>query len=141
MRKDSQAGISKHKTNSYDNTVKLWDIKTRACLQTLNAKIQVNHLSFDETGSYHRTDQGIISLETPSRMMSHGSQSISPQLPYIRGPGISVGAWITWNGQNLLWLPPDYRPGQSAVAGSTVAVGCPSGRVVLFPFETPFPWE
>jgi len=45
------------------------------------------------------------------------------------------GVWITGSGRNLLWLPPEYRPGRSAVAGSTVAVGCVSGRVVFFRFS------
>ncbi|KAH6999391.1 hypothetical protein EDB80DRAFT_687507 [Ilyonectria destructans] len=43
--------------------------------------------------------------------------------------------WITWNGANLLWLPPDYRPIRTASDGVTVALGCSSGRLVVLRFQ------
>ncbi|KAH6974017.1 hypothetical protein EDB80DRAFT_527150, partial [Ilyonectria destructans] len=53
-----------------------------------------------------------------------------------QGYGISDdGVWITYQGRNLLWLPSEYRPVTSAIAASTVALGCISGRVLLFRFS------
>jgi hypothetical protein len=43
--------------------------------------------------------------------------------------------WITWHGSRLLWLPVDFRPSYSAVSGSTIAIGCGSGRVILMRFS------
>ena len=45
-------------------------------------------------------------------------------------------SWITWYGQNLLWLPAEFRPGRSAVAGCMVVIGCNSGRVIFIRFNT-----
>ena len=45
-----------------------------------------------------------------------------------------------YRGQNVLWLPPEFRPQCSAVARSTVAIGCLSGRVLLFTFADELPW-
>jgi hypothetical protein len=36
----------------------------------------------------------------------------------------------------LLWLPAEFRPDQSAVSGSTVVIGCSTGRVIFIRFET-----
>ncbi|KAK4206366.1 hypothetical protein QBC37DRAFT_300943, partial [Rhypophila decipiens] len=43
--------------------------------------------------------------------------------------------WIIWNGQNLIWLPPEYRPTCSAVQGQMVSIGCTSGRVFTVGFS------
>lgn len=45
------------------------------------------------------------------------------------------GTWITKEGKRLIWLPPEYRPRVSAVFGDTVAIGCPSGRVLIMRFS------
>jgi hypothetical protein len=44
------------------------------------------------------------------------------------------GSWITWNGNRILWIPPEYRPSSSMIRENTVAIGCPSGRVILIRF-------
>ncbi|CEI41901.1 unnamed protein product [Fusarium venenatum] len=41
------------------------------------------------------------------------------------------GTWITAAGEDLLWLPPECRNGEVTVSGSTVAIGCRSGRVLV----------
>src|SRR5206468_867064 len=47
----------------------------------------------------------------------------------------SDGSWIAWHGRNVLWLPSEYRPSCSAVSEPTVAIGCPSGRVLVIHFS------
>ncbi|KAF2194834.1 hypothetical protein K469DRAFT_539898, partial [Zopfia rhizophila CBS 207.26] len=42
--------------------------------------------------------------------------------------------WIKWNGENVLWLPQEYRPICSMVRRQTVAIGRASGRVLLIRF-------
>ncbi|KAH6885000.1 NACHT domain-containing protein [Thelonectria olida] len=52
------------------------------------------------------------------------------------GYGISADdLWIVKDGKNMLWLPPEYRAGASAVAELTVAIGCRSGRVLVMSFS------
>lgn len=46
------------------------------------------------------------------------------------------GEWITYNSENLLWLPPEYRPSCSAVSGGMIGIGAGSGEVWLFDIET-----
>jgi hypothetical protein len=43
--------------------------------------------------------------------------------------------WIAYDGKKVLWLPPEYRPSCSVVLGLTVAIGCPSGRVIVVCFS------
>jgi len=45
------------------------------------------------------------------------------------------GTWITSNGQNVIWLPPEYRPNCFALTSSTMVIGCHSGRVLIFDFS------
>ncbi|RAH79241.1 hypothetical protein BO86DRAFT_421007 [Aspergillus japonicus CBS 114.51] len=60
----------------------------------------------------------------------------SPWVPV--GYGISLdNSWITWNGDNLLWLPWQYRPPfKSCIrqSGANVAIACCSGRVIFLSF-------
>ncbi|KAI9903260.1 hypothetical protein N3K66_002612 [Trichothecium roseum] len=49
--------------------------------------------------------------------------------------GISLdNRWIVKGGKILLWLPPDFRPRNSAVFGSTVAISTNSDRVLVMKF-------
>ncbi|KAK4182228.1 hypothetical protein QBC35DRAFT_510365, partial [Podospora australis] len=57
--------------------------------------------------------------------------------PHYQGYGIGLGnRWITKDSENWLWLPLEYQPSCSAVAASTVAIGCSSGRVLTITFTT-----
>jgi hypothetical protein len=39
---------------------------------------------------------------------------------------------LTWGTDNILWLPPNYRPDCVGVHGNFVAFGYDSGRVMVF---------
>jgi hypothetical protein len=39
--------------------------------------------------------------------------------------------WITLSSQRILWLPPEYRPGDWASYGNTIVVGSATGRVTF----------
>jgi hypothetical protein len=125
------------------------DAHTGACLQTLNVGSYVNILSFDTTNSSLHTYVGIVTLRgsltpvptTPTKVSASQRQSPTasqlPQPPEYHGYGISPdGFWITRRSQNLLWLPPTYRPTCSAVgpSGLAMVVGYQSGRVLVFEF-------
>ncbi|KAL8310412.1 hypothetical protein RB597_010312 [Gaeumannomyces tritici] len=119
---------------SNDETVKLWDAATGACEVTFEGSTST--LSFDATGSYLHTNFGNISLRKPPVAGKAAFQTyLQHQNASIEGIGISAdNAWITWNGQNLLWLPAEYRPEISAATRFTIALGCSSGQVLFFQF-------
>ncbi|PKX90474.1 NACHT and WD40 domain protein [Aspergillus novofumigatus IBT 16806] len=52
----------------------------------------------------------------------------------VYGYGLPDRPWITRDGQDFIWLPPEFRPECSAVQGDTVAIGCRSGQVLIFGF-------
>ncbi|KAH0543952.1 hypothetical protein GP486_008540 [Trichoglossum hirsutum] len=113
---------------SSDKTVKIWDASSGACLQTFKVGTELFKISFDTTGSCLYTEIGAISVDAPS--------VTDPQSPRYQGGGLSSdGAWITYNSENLVWLPSEYRPSCSAVSGKTIGIGAGSGKVWICSFE------
>ncbi|KAK4109024.1 WD40 repeat-like protein [Canariomyces notabilis] len=96
-------------SGSGDKTVKMWDAATGTCTQTLAG---------------HSRSHDVTSLKL------FASWSGDAKLPYQYGIS-SDCRWITRDSENWLWLPPGYRPRCWAVAGSTIAAGCDSGRVLI----------
>ena len=121
---------------SYDQTVKLWDLATGTCTQTLDVGRTLSKLSFDPTGSYLYTDTGTLDLTTQSTIHVMPPTTTTETL-CRQDYGISPdGMWITRGSENWLWLPPGYRPACSAIAASTIVIGCATGRVVIMTFST-----
>ncbi|KAH6989847.1 hypothetical protein EDB80DRAFT_587431, partial [Ilyonectria destructans] len=127
---------------SDDKTVKIWDATTGHCQATLHVGRRLYTVRFDATGARLLTDAGTFGLSVPSPSLSPSppaTLSASGPLHHLRqrqGYGISADrVWITYQGQNLLWLPSECRPETSAIAALTVALGCRSGRVLLFRFS------
>ncbi|WYZ44541.1 hypothetical protein EsH8_VII_000977 [Colletotrichum jinshuiense] len=122
---------------SDDCTVKLWDVVSGQCLRTLNTDQRLGNISLSKNGLQLYTTIGAFDLEETS---AESAALLLPtgtsEMPQFYGYAVSVdNIWITRNSVNLLWLPPEYRPGQWTVAGSTVAIGCTSGRVLVFRFS------
>ncbi|KAM6516800.1 hypothetical protein FSOLCH5_007742 [Fusarium solani] len=126
-------------SGSDDQTVKVWDAATGACVQTLEVGRVITHLSFDPmTNSLLSTNIGLLNLDLPALPPAIGNRSTDANLRGVRhcGWGISTnGVWIVKDGKGMLWLPPEYRVMKSAVVGSTVAIGCRSGRVLVMKFS------
>ncbi|KAK2469157.1 hypothetical protein H9L39_19255 [Fusarium oxysporum f. sp. albedinis] len=127
-------------SGSDDNTVKIWDAATGACLQTLNVGAELSRLSFDPTtNSRLCTDIGLLNLDSPNLTPAVNVQPTEEailQRANHSGYGISTDrVWVVKDGKNMLWLAPEYRPVKSAVVGSTVAIGCSSGRVLVVKFS------
>ncbi|KAI9655416.1 MAG: hypothetical protein M1829_000652 [Trizodia sp. TS-e1964] len=122
---------------SSDGTLKIWDTASGSCLQTLGVGKILHNIFFDTTDQYLHTEIGAIAMDL------HLTSSTTPirsgnQKPSRHGYGISFDhKWITYKSENFLWLPLEYRPICSAVTGSTVAIGCYSGRVLIFNFMDP----
>ena len=121
---------------SRDRTVKVWDAATGSLQQTVAVNSKITSLLFNITDSILITNIGHIKVDrTKLPTLSESSQEASSQSD-CQGLGIN-GSWITWNAQNLLWLPPDYRAISSdiSLSGSAVAIGCQSGKVFVFRFS------
>ncbi|KAK7219802.1 hypothetical protein V2G26_007805 [Clonostachys chloroleuca] len=126
-------------SGSRDKTVKIWDVATGACVQTLRVGRVITYLLFDPTtNSLLSTDIGLLNLDLPVLPPAIDNGSTDATLQSVRhcGWGISTDSvWITKDGKGMLWLPPQYRVMKSAVVGSTVAIGCRSGRVLVMKFS------
>ncbi|ORX95667.1 hypothetical protein BCR34DRAFT_498329, partial [Clohesyomyces aquaticus] len=144
---------------SEDEEVKTWDTATwslQKSMMSINMARSVT-VSFDVACSHLLTELGSIKLTASANFDNEepfdaqagsevGSESREAAMLY-RGCGLSLdNSWITWNGNNALWLPPEYRPycldvsssGSPPIAPPTVTmitIGCRSGRVFLIGFS------
>jgi WD40 repeat protein len=126
-------------SGSRDETVTIWDAATGACVQTLRVGRRITHLFFDPmTNSLLSTDIGLLNLDLPvlPPAIDNGSADATLQSVRHSGWGISTDSVsVVKDGKGMLWLPPEYRVMESAVVGSTVAIGCRSGRVLVMKFS------
>lgn len=118
-------------SGSYDSTIKLWDPASGQCLQTFNVGKSVPHILFDHTGCYLITDARRIEVATAT---TENEIRVDDLVKLGYGLG-QDNSWITYNGKNVLWLPPEYRPSCSAVQELMISIGCSSGRVIAVGFS------
>ncbi|OWT42589.1 vegetative incompatibility protein HET-E-1 [Pochonia chlamydosporia 170] len=121
-------------SSSDDNTIRIWRADTGECTQTIDIGLSASILSFDPANNRLLTSNGAFTiLGMPSGFNS--TDTPGPRVGGLArhtGYGISLGKpWVTFNGENILWLPMDFRPTCSAVSESTVVIGCNSGRVLV----------
>jgi WD40 repeat protein len=116
---------------SGDMTVKIWDAATGTLQQTLEVNGYISTLSFDIANSILITNIGRFKVNITGFLPLLISSQEGGGKSDRKGLGIS-GPWVIWNDQNLLWLPPGFR-GKSDISytGSTLAIGCPTGRVFV----------
>jgi hypothetical protein len=104
-------------------------------LQTLCIGKLLLSILFDTTGSCLHTEIGTIAIDTSSAS-SMTLSVMNPQNPRYQGVALSSDrAWITYNSENLIWLPSEYRPSCSAVSGKMIGVGVGSGKVWICNFK------
>jgi len=119
---------------SKDQTAKIWDAASGKCVQTLEVSKTLYNISFDTTDQCLHTEIGAIILDGLLASSMTLSTTAS-QKSRLQDYGLSSDdKWIMCNSENLLWLPPEYRQSTSAVTASIVAIGCSSGRVLIFNF-------
>ncbi|KAF1957426.1 hypothetical protein CC80DRAFT_592694 [Byssothecium circinans] len=141
-----------------DKTITIWSTETNSLEQTFKVGATPYNVSFDIAGSRILTELGSIKLGilmdpdhegalSEAQPAAEAESGDRDTVLFCNGCGLSLdNSWITWNGDNALWLPPDYRPycldissfASSSVAPSTatnIAIGCPSGRVFTIGFS------
>lgn len=99
-------------SGSYDKTVKIWDSKSGACVISCDIDRTIKNLRFGPTTSRLYTDRGVISIEDAAfAFVSTAAAACGFQDPrHVGYYARSGGSWITWNGENVLFLPEYSRP-------------------------------
>jgi WD40 repeat protein len=129
-------------SGSYNKTVRVWDTERGDCIATLQVGRPISELKFDPTSSHLHTDKGVISFEDSSDIAAINPSATASPLwhPNRIGYGLSSdNLWITWKGQNVLWLPQVFRARSSNIFQETVYMGCQSGRVWSIQFSSTKP--
>ena len=125
---------------SSDETMQFWDISNGTHRRTRDIYTPLRRLQVDRSGSEIHTEIGTFHIDDPLITDLHPVQRHREDTLITSGYGISPDrAWITWNGQNVLWLPPERRSENSVVMGSTVAIGSNSRRLLLLRFSADGP--
>ncbi|KAI9662987.1 MAG: hypothetical protein M1821_008034 [Bathelium mastoideum] len=100
-----------------DNTVLVWDTRNGECQQILHISKGLSSISANTIGS----------LPSIPSIKQDENESQGPQ---YHGVTLSSSReWIKHESKELVWLPPEYRPGEWAVSGNIVAIGTRSGKV------------
>jgi WD40 repeat protein len=113
---------------SDDKRVLLWDAATGAWKQTLKADMTIESLTFSEDNRYLKTGRELFSLN-PGLVGGFPQQESSISTIFVNNE------WVTQDGQNLLWLPPDYSDACLAVFNNILVLGLASGQVIFLEFD------
>jgi WD40 repeat protein len=114
-------------SKSGDKTIRLWDPATGKKLQKLEVNGIVTMMSFSTNGPFLETNKGVLEVEFYTPPVS------SPQTNTITKA--IREHWLTRDSENLIWLPPEYRPACSAFQNNVLVLGCSSGQVVFIEFS------
>jgi len=114
-------------SGSDDGTVRLWNVNVKESIHVIE-RGPYDQLSFN-SGSLRlhvgvkEVDTGLLTLST---LPSQSGQSLSLDV---------TGHWVSSATSNILWLPPDCRPGAFAVRENRFMIGAASGRMVSLSFK------
>jgi WD40 repeat protein len=113
---------------SEDFTLNIWDASNGACVQTLPIRTTLKKISSDATGSSLHTAIGTIDLQS-----AEGSSTMDvtePECPLHVAIGLSPDKiWIKHSGDNMLWIPSEYRLHCSSISEMVISTGNGSRRV------------
>lgn len=129
---------------SFDKTIMMWNVLDGTKIATFNAGTEIRRLRFDSTSACLHTDSSSPIQDSPwlSNSTPSNTQLDLPRvMQYDYGVDLSR-SWITWRGQNVLWLPPEFREtGRRQlmacnVAPHLISIGCASGRLWWIRFSS-----
>ncbi|CAI6332977.1 unnamed protein product [Periconia digitata] len=119
-------------SSSIDSTVKIWDVNGGACLHTIEIGRVLYSISFDTSGSYLHTDIGTLIID-----ISDAANKSDPatRVTSARYSGLGLSSdlkRITYDSENLVWLPLEYRPLSCSVLERAIAIVDKSNNVRIF---------
>ncbi|KAM0294477.1 hypothetical protein ACHAPM_011216 [Fusarium culmorum] len=118
---------------SWDRTVRIWHAETGICKDVISLDVFADVLSFTPDDRAIITGHGVFTLTCHLESCAGLPVKLQPwKTPMLASKD---GTWVATARKDLLWLPPECRDGQVAFSGSTVAVGCQSGKVVFLRFS------
>ncbi|KAL6822553.1 hypothetical protein V8C40DRAFT_249898 [Trichoderma camerunense] len=121
-------------TASSDGKIEIWDVNSGVCLQTFRNSWSDGVIAFDAADDSRLiTDLGVLKIS--ASIIKTSPEVLSADTDFHHYSISFDGTWIMKDNMPLIWLPPEYRPGVSAVFGATVAIGCLSGRVLIMRFS------
>ena len=107
---------------SQNETIRLWNPKTGQEVQRLEGIDDVSQISFTVDNKTLLTNKGCFGIDMAHTSVVLSKYDISNTFRLEHG-------WIKYHGQNLLWLPQEYRSSQSALCSDTIAFGQGTGTV------------
>ena len=111
---------------SRDSTVRLWDAATGAPLQTLELGTVIQDLSFSSSGEHLKTDREVLDASSLKVSLDSSEQLLTLFIS---------DNWVAEEGENILWLPPDYRATCVAVWNGIIVLGHVSGGISFLQFK------
>ncbi|KAL4800844.1 WD40-repeat-containing domain protein [Aspergillus venezuelensis] len=131
----SRLTVWKRHTEAYDwdRGLRVWNPFTGQCLYVLDDIPEIiTGLSFSTDDRYVTTSAGNVYLGNTAKY----DKAETPSKPRIRGLFVK-NSWVTLDGRNHLWLPPEYRAKETSVHGNTVAIVTHNRELVLLHFKLP----
>ncbi|KAL3474049.1 hypothetical protein BJX99DRAFT_260751 [Aspergillus californicus] len=116
--------------SSVSNSLRVWSTFSGQCLQVVEGIPAITDLSFSEHDTYLKTHLGTLTLDPALKLGGVRAESE----PVFDGIFVK-NTWVTWKGQNIIWLPPEYRPRFTAVYDNVVAIVCGSGQLIFLEFD------
>ena len=113
---------------SGDRTVRLWDTRTGVKRHTLRGYSGLDAISFSSCGRHLKSNMGVLEVHSLS-------SSDMCRYPICQHPLFVTENWVRERMEDILWLPPDYRPTCATVWDEMLVLGHKSGRVSFFEFR------
>jgi WD40 repeat protein len=120
---------------SMGGTIKIWDTGSGEHPQKVNISAEPFNILPDASSSYLHTEIDTIGVGRLPDLNKTPSVTDPESLRY-QGWALSADrAWITYNSENLVWLPSEYRPSISSTQRNKVSIGFRSGKVWIYNFK------
>ncbi len=117
-------------SGSGDETIKLWNIATGNLQQSIDVDGIIRKLWFHTGKPYLVTNIGLIRIQ-------QSQTDVLPPQSHQSSQVFLKDSWIIWNEENIIWLPPEYRPRSSDYRDKVLALCCVSGLVTFFEIDFP----
>ncbi|CEI67695.1 Vegetative incompatibility protein HET-E-1 [Fusarium venenatum] len=124
----------------------VWEMPAAKGIFKLQTGLQIAQLLFSPDGRSLMTERGRLTPESwPSSTGVQDAETETNELAVVpfaaQGYGVGFdGAWLTKDGERLVWLPPHYRSSSDfqkhvLVSDSAVAIRSSSDQLLMFGFE------